>query len=180
MATKIPQNIDKEDRLVGPLTLKQFLYVLGGLALAFVVYQYYVMGYLYFTEFVLIASLPVIAALLLAFGQVNGRPFITFLTNLLTYINTPKLRYWSKQNTINERNVKVGKSSGAPIPTVEVKNISHGRLEQLAHILDTGGKMESADFADTHEIKNLSPSATPKSLDENDLGVEDILADTEK
>ena len=47
MAVKIPQNIDKEDKLVGPLTLKQFLYVLGGAGVTFIAYQGYVQYFLF-------------------------------------------------------------------------------------------------------------------------------------
>ncbi|MBU2634752.1 MAG: PrgI family protein, partial [Nanoarchaeota archaeon] len=50
MRIKIPQGVTKEDKLVGPLTLKQFLYVLGGASVIFIAYQYYARAFLYFTE----------------------------------------------------------------------------------------------------------------------------------
>jgi hypothetical protein len=176
MATKIPQNIDKEDKLVGPLTLKQFLYLLGGAALAFVTYQYYAMGYLYFTEFVIIALAPVTFAVLLAFAQINGRPFITFLSNVLNFLFMPKLRHWSKENHLEDRYVKVGRPKAAPA-AAPAKDVNKSQLERLARILDTGGKMEAEDFADTHEINNLNPAPSP--IDESALGVEDVLSDVE-
>lgn len=179
MATKIPQNIDKEDKLVGPLTLKQFLYLLGGAALAFVAYQYYATGYLYFIEFILIALLPVTFAVLLAFAQINGRPFITFLYNIFNFILAPKKHYWSKDNSLAERYVKIGKLKTKSTPNIPTKQVSQSQLERLAHILDTGGKIEAEDFADTHEINNLNPPLNPLPFSESDLGVEDVLVNTE-
>jgi len=177
MAVKIPQNIDKEDKLVGPLTLKQFLYLLGGAALTFVAYQYYVNAYLFFTEFVLIGIVVMTFASLLAFGKVNGRPFITFLASVGSFILAPKRRLWDKDNALETVTVKLPRQTEMQAPAT--KAINKSQLEQLATILDTGGKMEAADLSATHEINNVAvQSATPK-IRERDLGVEDVLSDTE-
>jgi len=178
MTTKIPQNIDKEDKLVGPLTLKQFLYLLGGSGLTFSIYQYYVSGYLFFTEFVAIGLFIMVFAIMLAFGQINGRPFITFLSSIGSFIVTPKLRLWRKENTAETvAEVKLA-NPNEPIKT-NSKTINKSQLERLATILDTGGKIESAQLADTHEINNLTVAPPPLKIKEHDLGVEDVLSDTE-
>ncbi|MFA5270042.1 MAG: PrgI family protein [Patescibacteria group bacterium] len=178
MATKIPQNIDKEDKLVGPLTLKQFLYLLGGAALTFIAYQYYAIGYLFITEFVVIGLALMALAVMLAFVQINGRPFITFLASLGSFLTAPKQRFWHKNNHLDSMAVKLAKPT-ATTPTA-AKSIDKSQLEKLATILDTGGKMEVAEISATHEINNLGttkPAAPPTN--ERDLGVEDVLSDTE-
>ncbi|MBN2585058.1 PrgI family protein [Patescibacteria group bacterium] len=178
MTTKIPQNIDKEDKLVGPLTLKQFLYLLGGSAVTFLVYQYYVIGYLFFTEVVIISLVVMLFAAMLAFGKVNGRPFITFLANVGNFIVTPKHRLWHKENTAETTTTKLSRSA-KPRSTTATKAVNKSQLEQLATILDTGGKMEAAELAATHEINNLIAKPATPEIKEHDLGVEDVLSDTE-
>jgi len=178
MATKIPQNIDKEDKLVGPLTLKQFLYLLGGAALTFVVYQYYVIGYLFMTEFILIGLVIMTFAVMLAFVQINGRPFISFMSSLGLFILAPKRTLWGKDNKSDSATVKL--STPQNITAAPDKSVNKSQLEKLATILDTGGKMEMTEISATHEVNNLDATkpANPP-INERDLGVEDILSDTE-
>ncbi|MFA5967330.1 MAG: PrgI family protein [Patescibacteria group bacterium] len=179
MATKIPQNVDIEDKLVGPLTLKQFLYVLGGAAAVFVTYQYYNLGYLFFHEFIIISLVAVVLAIALAFVKINGRPFIVFVNSWLGYLASPKQRLWKKDNTIREEKIKVA-AVDSSAAAAEEEAISKSELERLANILDTGGKMNAEQTATTHEVSTIQPAtvSTPEAT-ENELGVEDILEKTD-
>ncbi len=178
MTTKIPQNVDIEDKLVGPLTLKQFLYLLGGAAAVFIAYQYYNLHYLLFHEFILISIVLVALALALAFVKINGRPFIVFVNTWLGYLLSPKQRLWQKSNNIAEKKIKISASPSA-IPAEE-EAISKSELERLATILDTGGKMNAEQTATTHEVSTIQPGqvSTPEAA-EKELGVEDILEKTD-
>lgn len=92
MQFNVPQFIEIEDKIVGPLTLKQFLYLAGGGAILFFAW--------YFSKlwlFVIIA-IPVAAlSFALAFLKIHGRPFIHFLTSLIGYLFKPKLYIWKKK-----------------------------------------------------------------------------------
>lgn len=180
MAIKIPQNIDKEDKLVGPLTLKQFLYVLGGAAIVFVAYQYYARAYLYFFEFMLIATLAVFLTLALAFLKINGQPFILFMINALLYILSPKKRLWHRDNQIiaSAKKLKLGQPQISQLRPADTK-IDKSQLEQLANILDTGGKMDTEMLANEHTINTLEFKKVKPETIENELAIEDILAETE-
>ena len=179
MTTKIPQNVDIEDKLVGPLTLKQFLYLFGGAAAVFITYQYYVIGYLFFHEFILISLVAVAATLALAFARINGRPFIVFLGNWFGYLLAPKQLLWKKDNTLAEKKIKITVAESAA-PAAEEEAISKSELEKLANILDTGGKINAEQTATTHEVSTIQPgqASTPETT-ENELGVEDILEKTD-
>ncbi|MCG2809176.1 MAG: PrgI family protein, partial [Candidatus Portnoybacteria bacterium] len=78
-------------KIIGPLTLKQFLYLGGGaMAVAFL-WSVLTLG-----AFIIVAA-PVIAlALALAFYKINGRPFVNFLNSFITYSVKPKLYLWKK------------------------------------------------------------------------------------
>ena len=182
MATKIPQDVTREDRLVGPLTLKQFLYVLGGASIIFIAYQYYALQYLFFIEFAVISIIAGTISIAFAFVKVNGRPFGLFAANAMKFWTNPKLRTWHKEPreatpaiTAHGTDVKDTKTeiaerhSGKEFQT---------QREKLSHLLDTGGtmKLEDADAVTSH-ITNLN--ASPSPINEAGLDVEDVLAEGE-
>jgi hypothetical protein len=72
MQFQVPQFIEVEDRIFGPLTFKQFVYLAGGLGA----------GYLLYRVLPFIVAAPLIMAIVgfaaaLAFIKFNGRPFIS-------------------------------------------------------------------------------------------------------
>lgn len=175
---KIPHKIYKEDKLVGPLTLKQFLYILGGASLSFVAYQYYAQGYLFFTEFLVISIMIMLFSLSFAFLQINGRPFITFLGNLLTYILVSKKRLWSKDNSMH--NKPIIKKTPRPKQILDTQTeIPKSQLEQLANILDTGGKINTDVDTNEREINTIRQNKVSPIKTESELGLEDVLSDVE-
>lgn len=92
MQFNLPQFIDVEDRIVGPFTLKQILYL--GAAGAVLFFAWYLLE---FWAFLLIAIPVGGLALALAFIQINGRPFIYYLGSFINYLRKPKLYVWKKK-----------------------------------------------------------------------------------
>ncbi len=93
MRFEVPQFIEIEDKIFGPLTWRQFVYLGGGLGLATV---------LFFTAplivFVLL-GLPVAGlAFALGFYPVNNQPFSRFLESVIAYTRNTKLYLWRKKN----------------------------------------------------------------------------------
>ena len=71
MQFQVPQFIEVEDRIFGPLTFRQFIFIAGGAG----------MCYVFWRILPLLISAPLILAvaalaLSLAFMEYNGRPFI--------------------------------------------------------------------------------------------------------
>ncbi|MEA2113729.1 MAG: PrgI family protein [Patescibacteria group bacterium] len=93
MQFQVPQFIDIEDKIIGPLTLKQFLYLMGGLMVLAFLWLYLELGL-----FIIIAIPVLLLCLALAFYKINGRPFIYFLGAFITYFTKPKLYLWRKDN----------------------------------------------------------------------------------
>jgi len=86
MQFQVPQFIETEDKIIGPLTLKQFGFI-GGAALA--------VGLLFlvleFLLWILIAIIFGALAAMLAFGKVNGRPMLTYVSAFWATLWKPKL-----------------------------------------------------------------------------------------
>ena len=97
MRFQLPQFIETETKLVGPLTLKQFLWTASGAAIVFLLFMATRGGFIFFA-----AGIPVAAIFLaLAFLKMEGIPLINYIAYLLSYLLNPK-RYLFKKETNNE------------------------------------------------------------------------------
>ena len=86
MRFQLPQFIETETKIVGPLTLRQFLWVAGGAAILFLLFTVTQGSFLFF-----IAGIPIAAIFLaLAFAKVEGMPLINYIAYLLSYVLNPK------------------------------------------------------------------------------------------
>ncbi len=140
MQFKVPQNIDLEDKIVGPLTLIQFVYVLVGGLICYIIFQL-LADYM---VIVVIIDLPIaLIALAMAFLKIQDQPLAHFIVAGIAYFQKPKIRFWRRQgqspSVIYQAPVK-SKSDLAPPPK---KQIEKSDLEKLAHALDTRPMQES-------------------------------------
>ena len=183
MGAKIPQNVTREDKLVGPLTLKLFLYGLGGVSVIFIAYQYYARRYLYLIEFVIISFLAAGLTLTLAFANINGRSFSLFILHFFQFLTSERDRVWRKEPRRILSTIKV-KAEDIKDTKAEIEERKKNgknfktQLEKLAGILDSGGTI-NAEHQDavTNQIRNLP--VIENKLDENQLDVEDVLSETD-
>ena len=123
----VPQFIDVEDKIFGPLTLKQFVYLLGGASAVFVLY-----AFLPFV-FVILLGLPVAGfAAALAFYKVNERPFIAVAASALSYYLGSRLYIWKKGEAARAKPV----TRKAPETKLAIPKMTEGKLKDLAWSLD--------------------------------------------
>jgi hypothetical protein len=93
MQFRVPKFIEIEDKIIGPFTLQQFLYLAGGIVTLAILWFFLELGL-----FIIIAIPIIIFCSLLAFYKFNGRPFTKFLSTFLRYLLNPKLYIWKKKN----------------------------------------------------------------------------------
>ncbi len=87
----IPQNISSyEFRLVGDMTLKQFLQLAGGIAVAVVIYRLPLVGIIRYP----LVFLSVVFGIALAFVPINGRPFARYIFAFISAIYSPTEFLW--------------------------------------------------------------------------------------
>ena len=128
MRYQVPQFIDVEDRIFGPLTIKQFVYLAGGAGLSFTLWRFLPL----FIALIVIA--PVIALSLgLAFYKVNNRPLLTTLEYATNYLFGKKLYLWkTKKELPKQARIKTKKES----ELISVPKLSESKLKDLAWSLD--------------------------------------------
>lgn len=135
----VPQFIDVEDKIIGPITVRQFIILLVTLGLIFLSYKLFD-----FTLFAIIGLILFGFGGTLAFLRINGQPFHYFLLNLLQTYQRPWLKIWDKTPDASElreliKEIKI-EPSGEIIP--QKPRISSSRLAEISLIVNTGGVYE--------------------------------------
>lgn len=136
MRFQIPQFIDVEDKIFGPFTLKQFIYLAGGASMALVCVTFF--G-LFFG--LLVSSPIVIVALALAFYKINNRPFIYTVESAFKYFTKDKLYIWQKKEVEEEVS-----STPKKYTTLVVPNLSESKLKDMNWELDVKKKEGSKEL----------------------------------
>lgn len=129
MQFQVPQFIEVEDKIFGPLTFKQFVYIFGGLGACYILYRI----------LPLLIAAPLIAVIAglsagLAFFQFNGRPFIVALENAFFFFIRGKLYLWD--NTRKTKRAPQAQEAAQKNSEVYVPRLSESRLHELAWSLD--------------------------------------------
>lgn len=124
---QVPQFIEVEDKIFGPLTLKQFVYLAGGGGLCLI---FFTLLPLYLT---IILSIPVMAfSAGLAFFEVNGRPLINAVEHAFSYFTGHKLYLWKqRQSAAPEAAAPAAKPAALPVP-----KLSESKLKDLSWSLN--------------------------------------------
>lgn len=140
MQFTIPQFIDIEDKIIGPVSTKQFIIFIIGTVLLFVFYKL-----LPFALFIPVAIFILILVGLFGFLRINGQPFNAFLLNFIQTMSHPRLMIWRKDQH-PELVRDVAEDVVAEHPTPRKALASASRLSQLSLVVDTGGAYQEEDW----------------------------------
>lgn len=152
MQFQVPQFIEVEDKIFGPFTFKQFVYIAGGLGLAYLLWRL-------LPTFV---AAPLVIgvmgfAVALAFMQYNGRPFMVALESAFFFLVHSKLYLWN--NKTKKRLIEAQKNPMMPQENLYVPKLNDSRLHELAWSLD---------------IKERIAAGTDSAVDRNHDRSEDV------
>lgn len=144
MQFPVPQFTDVEDTIIGSLTIKQFLILLGTMGLVFFFYS--VTKDLYVTGAA--AVLIGIPGLVTTFGQFNGRPMYSSARVFLNFWTRPKFFIFRKQAmTDGVTDVKNLEQAAQPVPT-EPGDDPRNRLRKIQYQLEQRAKQEDEILGD--------------------------------
>ncbi|TSD02805.1 MAG: hypothetical protein Greene071436_384 [Parcubacteria group bacterium Greene0714_36] len=123
-----------EDKVIGPFTIKQFLYLAAGGGLVLLAYAF-LQTFLFFPTAVLVGAL----AASLAFLKVNEQPFPLLLKNAILYLWHPRLYLWRKEEP--KQMSKRGAIKKQETPVKAIPKLSASKLVDLAWSLDIEKKL---------------------------------------
>ncbi|MBI3442564.1 MAG: PrgI family protein [Candidatus Sungbacteria bacterium] len=132
---QVPQFITIEDKVIGPLTLKQFGFLGAGGVLIFVLHALLV-PFLFYPIAGVVGGL----AAALAFLKIQQQPFPTVIRRAFLFFIRPRLYLWKKE--------EIKPPTGAAVdPTqkeaavASIPKMSASKLSDLAWSLDIQGRM---------------------------------------
>jgi len=128
MRFQVPQFTEVEDKVVGPLTFKQFIYLAGGIGICVALYKFLPL------IIAIILIIPIaILSIALAFYKVNNRPYILMLESMFQYYITKKLYIWKKE----PKKTSTKEENGTIVASqVYVPKLSNSKLKDLTWSLD--------------------------------------------
>lgn len=132
----VPQFLDVESKIIGPITGRQFAILLLTLLIEFIIYR------LVLNILMLLAlGIPTLAlGIVFAFAKVNGQPFHYIMLNVVQTFRKPRLRVWDKSMTDADIKARLAKDElPPPLPPVVHKTLERSRLSELSLIANTGG-----------------------------------------
>ncbi len=137
----VPQFLDVEAKIIGPVTGRQFIIMLVMLFLNFLIFRLIPSGIIAIPAMILVSTL----CIAFAFAKVNGQPFHYIFLNMIQTFRRPMLRVWDKALTdaeVKERMFKAPEEKAKEsIPAKQP--LSGSRLSQLSLIVNTGGAYHS-------------------------------------
>src|SRR3989338_8271816 len=131
----VPQFIEVEDKIFGPITTLQFLILLTAGVVIFLAYR--------LADFTLFVTLLVLvggSALVIAFVKVNDQTFHYFLLNIIQTMRRPSLRVWCKHYNKKELDYLRKQEKAEVVGDVNDKMPARReRIRDLALLVNTGG-----------------------------------------
>lgn len=138
----VPQFISDEDKILGPITVRQFLILIVAAFLSFISWK--------------LADLALAGILIffwvgfgavLAFAKINGQVFHIFLLNFVRNVFRPALRIWRKDYAKEDLQAYM-KATPPTVVKKEVtrKEMPRGRLSELSLMVNTGGAYNPEDY----------------------------------
>lgn len=132
MEFRVPQFIEVEDKIFGPFSAKQFMYI-GGAGGAFFIFY----SITHSLIFGVLLSAPIVAlGLALAFYKINNRPFIYMLEAAFKYFTGATLYVWKKIPKKATPQKKEDGSAEQADAGLFVPKLSDSKLKDLAWSLD--------------------------------------------
>jgi len=143
----VPQFIDVETKIIGPITPKQFVILIVMAGLIFISYKL-----ADFTLFIIEAVFLFGLGITLGFVKVNSQPVYYFLLSLVQVVKKPNIRVWRREKmVILERKTKKEKEEIEEV-IVPRRALSSSKLSEISLLVDTGGRYEEETEEQDNEI----------------------------
>ena len=132
MQFKVPQFLEIEDKIFGPFTFKEFVYLVGGAGICYILFK--LLGFL-------LGAIPILLvggfSAALTFYHPNGKPFLNMVQAGIKIAIQDKLYIW-KRNTVKGENhtLTTGIESKEVMLNKNNVRLSESKLRDLAWSLD--------------------------------------------
>jgi hypothetical protein len=170
----VPQNVEAEDQIIGPLTFKQFVYALIGFGWAVLVYA----AFNKIIILMLALILPVSGLfLMLAFFRRDGQNFEQLLIAMVGYFGNSRKRIWQKDASLTTLHIEPKKAAVVAIQRSATE--IHGDLERLSQLIDSRGWNKQQTASQTNELLRQQAAASDRLIMPQAPTEEEVAAEAE-
>lgn len=174
---KIPQNVYVEDRIIGPVTLRQIMIILAGSGMSYAIWAAMKSAGSVSPIQSGIAWIPAIIAVLFAFVNINGISLFRIVLLLIERVNKPAKRTWQPRRGIYINIVTKAprKSNTESIKKEEQRK--NTAIEELSRLLDQGPTKSAFDSLQEEPEKENTKPVNPERISANtseDAFIDDI------
>lgn len=134
----VPQFIEVEAKIIGPISARQFVEILVGTGLSYLWFRLFISPILFIPAIFLTLSITG----MMAFAKVNSQTMHYFLLNLLQTLKRPRLKLWFRL-PYQEPPAKAKKVEAE---IIDKGPITESRLASVSLMVDTGGVYSSDDY----------------------------------
>ncbi len=132
MQFKVPQFLDVEDKIFGPFTFSQFVYLVGGAGLCFILFK--LLGFL-------LGAIPILLvggfSAALTFYRPNNKPLVNMIESGFKYLMQDKLYIWKRRKFKKSADLaKKEKNEAINENNDDNMKLSGSKLQDLAWSLD--------------------------------------------
>lgn len=132
---KVPQDVEAEDKLIGPFSFRQFVYLMiaaGGAFVAFFLFQV--------SPFLMVVPIPIIIFFgVLALPLRKDQPMEAYLLALVRFALKPRKRLWNPDGTITYVEITAPKVVEQQLTKTFSQEVAEQRLDYLARVMDSRG-----------------------------------------
>lgn len=163
---KVPQDVQIEDKIVGPLTLRQLIFVAVGGGISYSIFLF-VSEYFFLRVFDYFwIGIPLMISLAFAFIRINDVSFFKWLLLLYEFAHNARRRRWDKEETARLHFAFVTAKTGS---TTKKKSGSSGKSADKSGKKGVPGKKKFSSLEElTHILDHSSPfSEHEKHLDQD-------------
>lgn len=151
----VPQDVQRADRILGPLTVRGFLTALGGGALAYVSYLV-----LDSSTWPIVSGLIIIITIAFIFVRVHDMSFSQFLIALVLYVFRPQRRLWVQHSgdLSLPLDFQLAEAEKAGKKVELTGKASAAKIGNLAHTLEAATAQEQQKFSQATSLETTLTS----------------------
>ena len=157
---KIPQNVYVEDRIIGPVSLRQLIITGIGAGISYIIFSAATKAGVVSIPIKVMCWIPALIAAMFAFLKVNDLSLLHMILLAIEGMNKPHIRYWSPSagisiNLITRETVMAADAAQAKVASTASK------LSEMTHMLeirqkDVDTSMQSNAVAEEHAFDDMS------------------------
>ena len=165
---KIPQNVYIEDRIIGPVTLRQLIICGIGAGISYTIFSMASKAGAVGIPMTIVLWLPAAVAAAFAFVKVNDLTLFNIILLMIEHANKPNIRYWNahpgisvnfvsgQQQAINEANKKLVENA---VRLTELTRQLEKREQEVAKLADQSGRRPEELFLAGQDVPLTPPVA---------------------